>query len=40
LSQNDQRKEILNKILNTISQKISKDPLNQKDDEIAKDDMD
>ena len=40
LSQNDQRKENLTKILSTITQKISNNPNNQKPDEIARDDMD
>ncbi len=39
-SQNDQRKDILSKILATISQKISNNPEDQKPDEIARDDMD
>jgi len=40
LSQNDQRKNILNNIISLISQKISKNPEDQKSDEIVKDDMD
>ncbi|HKL44223.1 MAG TPA: PKD domain-containing protein [Candidatus Absconditabacterales bacterium] len=40
LSENDQRKSILNKILTMISQKITNDIQNQKPDEITKDDMD
>lgn len=40
LSENDQRKSILNKILALISQKITEDLENQKPDEITKDDMD
>jgi hypothetical protein len=39
LSQNDQRESILNKILALISQKITKNPEEQKPDEITKDDM-
>jgi len=40
LSQNNQREIILNKILAIISQKITKNTLEQKPDEITKDDMD
>ncbi len=40
LSQNDQRKNVLNKVLSIISQKIAINPTEQKPDEIAKDDMD
>lgn len=40
LSENNQRKSILNRILTMISQKITKNPEDQKPDEIAKDDMD
>lgn len=40
LSQNNKREDILNKILAMISQKITKNPTEQKPDEITKDDMD
>ncbi|HRX64256.1 MAG TPA: hypothetical protein P5060_04080, partial [Candidatus Absconditabacterales bacterium] len=40
LDQNTQRKNILNKIVSLISQKINTDETEQGEDEIAKDDMD
>lgn len=40
ITQNDQRKKILNQMVTLIAQKIADDPTQQKEDEITKDDMD